>query len=141
MQQSFRRIAGEARELGQHPDRCLAHAPRNVWGKSAKHFHVPSDPQADGSTSGFDLTFNPRYGNGTSGISLTFISWNITDIKLVGGQNTSSARQASSGSGAGTSSGNASRQSNPGAQRDNSSWNNASTHGQNTRTGTWNGRN
>lgn len=84
---------------------------------------------------------NPRYVKSTSGMSLTFISWNITDIKLGGGQNTSSAPQASSGSGAGTSSGTASRQSNPGAQRDNSSWNNASQHAQNTRTGTWNGHN
>ncbi|KAF7925781.1 hypothetical protein BELL_1118g00030 [Botrytis elliptica] len=98
MPQSFDRLAREARELGVHPDIHLANATRN----SARRFHVPSDPQADGSTSGHAITVNPQDGNGTSG----------------GGQNTSSAPQASSGSGAGTSSGNASRQSNPGAQRD-----------------------
>lgn len=114
MEQSFDRIANKARELGVHPDSLLPHSTHHMWGNSAAHLR--SDCQANNSTSSFDITVNPQYRSGTSSMSLTFLSWNITDIKLGSGQHSSSGQQASHGSDTVTSNGNASRQSNPGGE-------------------------
>ncbi|TGO33694.1 hypothetical protein BHYA_0231g00060 [Botrytis hyacinthi] len=124
MQQSYDRIARGARGLREDPDSLLAHSIRRPWGNSAEHLHVHSNHQGNNSTSCFEITANPHYRSGTSS----------------SGQHSPSAQQTSIGSGAVTSNGNASRQSNPEAQRDNSGWNTASPHAQNTGTSTWNGR-
>ncbi|KAF7890212.1 hypothetical protein EAF00_008527 [Botryotinia globosa] len=124
MEQSFDRIAREAQRLRVDPDNLLAHSIPRIWGHSAEHLYMHGNHQANNSTSYYKITHNPQYRNGTSG----------------SGQRSSSGQQTSSASGAVTSNGNASRQPNPGAQRDDSSWNTASPHAQNTRAGTWNGR-
>ncbi|KAF7914636.1 uncharacterized protein EAF01_001042 [Botrytis porri] len=96
MQQSFDRIKRQARELGGDPESLLAHSTPRLRGSAAAHspdrIHLCRDRQADNSASCFDIAFNPQYENGASG----------------SGQHSSSARQASSGSGAVTPSGDAS---------------------------------
>ncbi|THV48346.1 hypothetical protein BGAL_0254g00180 [Botrytis galanthina] len=124
MKQSFDRIEREAQRLRVDPDSLLEHSIPRIWENSAERLYMPGNRQANNSTSCYEVTSNPQYRSGTSS----------------SGQHSSSGQQASHGSGAVISNGNASRQSNPGAQRDNSGWNTASPHAQNTGTSAWNGR-
>ncbi|TGO53597.1 hypothetical protein BOTNAR_0291g00180 [Botryotinia narcissicola] len=104
MEQSFDRVAREAQRSRVAPDSLLEHSITRVWGNSAERVHMHGNPQANNSTSCYVVTSNPQNRSETSS----------------SGQHSSSARQASHGSDAVTSNGNALRQSNTGARRDDS---------------------